>query len=136
MAKKKQVNNSRPLSEAAQLSAEAMREKYPEIAKLTVAEVVNTEAFRNAAQDKIDSLHRVFKYNDYGRYVYKAAFLRLLKAGVFSRLAFGPNYIDVLDKKSSLSSRDRMIVKSIGDEVYAKVVAKMIEDYDKQHEEK
>lgn len=136
MAKKKQVNNSKPLSEAAQLSAEAMREKYPEIAKLTVAEVVDTEAFRKAAQDKIDSLHRIFKYNDYGRYVYKASFLRLLKAGELSQLAFGTNYIDVLDKQSSLSSTDRVIIKSIGDEVYAKVVAKMIEDYDKQHEEK
>lgn len=137
MAKKKQVNNSKPLSEAAQLSAEAMREKYPEIAKLTIAEVVDTEAFRKAAQDKITSLYHTFTtYCEGTKYVYAASFLRLYHDNELSQLAFGPNYIDVLDKQSSLSSTDRAIIKSIGDEVYAKVVAKMIEDYDKQHEEK
>lgn len=138
MAKKKQVNNSKPLSEAAQLSAEAMREKYPEIAKLTVAEVVDTEAFRKAAQDKIQHLKLMFMIGakEGSKYVYGASFLRLYHDNELSQLAFGPNYIDVLDKQSSLSSTDRAIIKSIGDEVYAKVVAKMIEDYDKQHEEK
>lgn len=137
MAKKKPVKKQE-LSEAAQLSAEAMREKYPEIAKLTIAEVVDTEAFRKAAQDKIQHLKLMFKVGakEGSKYVYGASFLRLYHGGELSQLAFGPNYIDVLDKQSSLSSTDRTIIKSIGDEVYAKVVAKMIEDYDKQHEEK
>jgi NAD-dependent SIR2 family protein deacetylase len=137
MAKKKSVDSPKPLSKAAQLSAEAMREKYPEIAKLTIAEVVDTEAFRKAAQDKITHLYRTFtKYCEGTKYVYAASFLRLYRDNELSQLAFGTNYIDVLDKQSSLSSTDRAIIKSIGDEVYAKVVAKMIEDYDKQHEEK
>lgn len=137
MAKKKQVKPQQ-LNEATQLSAEAMREKYPEIAKLTIAEVVDTEAFRKAAQDKIQHLKLMFKIGakEGGKYVYGASFLRLYHDNELSQLAFGPNYIDVLDKQSSLSSTDRAIIKSIGDEVYAKVVAKMIEDYDKQHEEK
>lgn len=137
MAKKKQVKKQE-LSKAAQLSAEAMREKYPEIAKLTIAEVVDTEAFRKAAQNKIQHLKLMFKVGakEGSKYVYGASFLRLYHDGELSQLAFGPNYIDVLDKQSSLSSTDRAIIKSIGDEVYAKVVAKMIEDYDKQHEEK
>lgn len=135
MAKKKQIKKQE-LSKAAQLSAEAMREKYPEIAKLTIAEVVDTEAFRKAAQDKIQHLKLMFKVGakEGSKYVYGASFLRLYHDGELSQLAFGPNYIDVLDKQSSLSSTDRVIIKSIGDEVYAKVVAKMIEDYDKQHE--
>ena len=137
MAKKKQIKKQE-LSEAAQLSAEAMREKYPEIAKLTIAEVVDTEAFRKAAQDKIQHLKLMFKVGakEGSKYVYGAPFLRLYRDGELSQLAFGPNYIDVLDKQSLFSSTDRVIIKSIGDEVYAKVVAKMIEDYDKQHEEK
>lgn len=126
------------LSEAAQLSAELMREKYPEIAKLTVREVVDMEVFRKAAQEKIDSLYRIFTKarNDDAKYVYAATFFRLYRSKEFSQLAFGPNYLDVLDRQSSLSSTERRIIKSIGDEVYAKVIAQMIKDYDEQHAEK
>ena len=101
---------------------EDFRAKYPRIAKMTVAEVVNSDEFSG-----IDS---VIDKNMQLLYNHKNAFHSLLKNGYFEKEIFKKEYIACLDKESKLSSIKRAIILFIGNEVYNRTIAKMMDSYD------
>lgn len=103
---------------------EDFRAKYPRIAKMTVAEVVNSDEFTAHIQSTIDkNINRLLDSH-------RNAINYLVQNGYFEKEAFKKEYIACLDKESKLSSIKRAIILFIGNEVYNQTITKMIENYE------
>lgn len=108
------------LNEKIESDANDIREKYPEIAKMTVAEVVATNLFVIGLRKAITS-YRVFNYY---------AFQSLRRNGTFEPENFRKEYIACMDKESKMPAAKRSIVLAIGNDAYRRTVKQMMDNYD------
>ena len=106
----------------AESEANNIREKYPEIAKMTVAEVVATDLFAEKLKGVIANYNRRLDYY---------AFKSLEKNKVFETENFRKEYIACMDKESNMPYIKRYIVLNIGNIAYHRTVTQMMRDYDK-----
>ena len=100
--------------------AEDIKTKYPEIAKMTVAEVVNTNLFAIGLRKAINS-YRIVNYY---------AFQSLRRNNTLEPENFRKEYIACLDKVSNMSVAKRNIVLAIGNDAYRRTVKQMMDNYD------
>lgn len=106
----------------AESEANNIREKYPEIAKMTVAEVVATDLFAEKLKGVIANYNKRLDYY---------AFKSLEKNEVFETENFRKEYIACMDKESNMPYAKRYIVLDIGNTAYHRTVTQMMRDYNK-----
>ncbi len=102
--------------------ADNIRTKYPEIAKMTVAEVVATDLFAEKLKGVIANYNKRLDYY---------AFKSLEKNKVFETENFRKEYIACMDKESNMPYAKRYIVLDIGNTTYHRTVTQMMRNYDK-----
>jgi hypothetical protein len=96
------------------------KKKYPEIAKMTVAEVVATNLFTVGLRQAITS-YRVLNYY---------AFQSLRRNNTLEPENFRKEYIACMDKESKMPYAKRIIVLAIGNDAYRSTVKQMMKNYD------
>lgn len=96
------------------------KKKYPEIAKMTVAEVVATNLFTVGLRQAITS-YRIVNYY---------AFQSLRKNNTLEPENFRKEYIACMDKESKMPYAKRVIVLTIGNDAYRRTVNQMMKNYD------
>lgn len=104
--------------------ADEFKKKYPEIAKMTVAEVVATNLFTIGLRQAITS-YRVLNY-----YAYYYAFQSLKRNNTLEPENFRKEYIACKDKESKMPYAKRIIVLAIGNDAYRRTVKQMMKNYD------
>lgn len=102
--------------------ADEFKKKYPEIAKMTVAEVVATDLFAEKLKSVIANYNKSLDYY---------AFKSLEKNKIFETENFRKEYIACMDKESNMPYAKRYIVLNIGNTTYHRTVTQMMSDYDK-----
>ena len=100
--------------------ADEFKKKYPEIAKMTVAEVVATNLFTVGLRQAITS-YRVLNYY---------AFQSLKRNNTLEPENFRKEYIACMDKESKMPYAKRIIVLTIGNDAYRRTVNQMMKNYD------
>lgn len=100
--------------------ADEFKKKYPEIAKMTVAEVVATNLFTIGLRQAITS-YRIVNYY---------AFQSLKRNNTLEPENFRKEYIACMDKESKMPYAKRIIVLTIGNDAYRHTVKQMIKNYD------
>ena len=100
--------------------ANNIREKYPEIAKMTVAEVVATNLFTIGLRQAITH-YRIVNYY---------AFQSLRKNKTLEPENFRKEYIACMDKESKMPYAKRIIILTIGNDAYRRTVNQMVKNYD------
>lgn len=100
--------------------ANDIREKYPEIAKMTVAEIVATNLFTIGLRQAIAS-YRIVNYY---------AFQFLKRNNTLEPENFRKEYIACMDKESKMPYAKRIIVLTIGNDAYRRTVKQMMDNYD------
>ena len=108
------------LNKKVESDAEDIRTKYPEIAKMTVAEVVATNLFTVSLRQAITS-YRVLNYY---------AFQSLRRNNTLEPENFRKEYIACMDKESKMPYAKRIIVLTIGNDAYRRTVKQMMKNYD------
>ena len=104
-------------------NANDIREKYPEIAKMTVAEVVATNLFVVGLRKALAG----YKHINSSLYY---AFKSLKQNNVFEPENFKKEYIACLDKVSNMPAAKRVVVLNIGNDAYRRTVKQMMDNYD------
>lgn len=99
-----------------------IREKYPEIAKMTVAEVVATNLF-------VIGLRKAIANYRAGKFYYYA-YLSLKQNNTLEPENFRKEYIACMDKESRMPVAKRNIVLAIGNDAYRRTVKQMMDNYD------
>jgi hypothetical protein len=105
--------------------AKDIREKYPEIAKMTVAEVVATNLFVIGLRKAIANYNRLTKVA--GVYY---AYQYLKQNNTLEPENFRKEYIACMDKESKMPAIKRSIVLAIGNDAYRRTVKQMMDNYD------
>lgn len=100
--------------------ADEFKKKYPEIVKMTVAEVVATNLFTVGLRQAITS-YRVLNYY---------AFQSLRRNNTLEPENFRKEYIACMDKESKMPYAKRIIVLAIGNDAYRRTVNQMMKNYD------
>lgn len=108
------------LNKKVESEADEFKKKYPEIAKMTVAEVVATNLFTVGLRQAITS-YRVLNYY---------AFQSLRQNNTLEPKNFRKEYIACMDKESKMPYAKRIIVLAIGNDAYRRTVKQMIKNYD------
>ena len=103
-----------------EFEADEFKKKYPEIAKMTVAEVVATNLFTVGLRQAITS-YRVLNYY---------AFQSLKRNNTLEPENFRKEYIACMDKESKMPYAKRIIVLAIGNDAYRRTVKQMMKNYD------
>lgn len=114
------------LNEKIESDANNIREKYPEIAKMTVAEVVATNLFVIGLRKAITNYSKHIKV--VGSIYY--AFQSLRRNNTLEPENFRKEYIACLDKVSNMPVAKRNIVLAIGNDAYRRTVKQMMDNYD------
>ena len=102
--------------------ANDIRAKYPEIAKMTVAEVVATHEFAIQLEKAIVS-YRAFNFY---------AFQSLRREKALEPDNFRKEYIACMDKESNKPAVKRATVLAIGNDAYKRTVKQMMKEYDEK----
>lgn len=113
------------LNEKIESDANNLREKYPEIAKMTVAEVVATDLFAIGLRKAI--AHYSIHIKIAGIYY---AFQSLKQNNTLELENFRQEYIACIDKESKMPVAKRNIVLAIGNDAYRRTVKQMMDNYD------
>jgi len=108
------------LNKKVESEADEFKKKYPEIAKMTVAEVVATNLFTVGLRQAIAS-YRVLNYY---------AFQSLRRNNTLEPKNFRKEYIACMDKESKMPYAKRIIVLAIGNDAYRRTVKQMMKNYD------
>ena len=107
------------LNKKVESEADEFKKKYPEIAKMTVAEIV-PNLFTIGLRQAITS-YRVLNYY---------AFQSLKRNNTLEPENFRKEYIACMDKESKMPYAKRIIVLAIGNDAYRRTVKQMMKNYD------
>lgn len=122
MKQKKQQTPGFSKSQMQKIVSDAnyFRAKYPEIAKMTVQEVVETELFATKLPEAV-------RANKIGNYY---ALLSLKNNGAFDIDTFRAEYLACINQQSKLPAAKRVIIVAIGNDAYKRTVHQMVNDYE------
>lgn len=111
-----------------------IKELYPEIAKLTIQDIVSSDAFK-LEYDKLIGLGRQKMLTLIPRESqYINAFNQMMDSkSIYKASDFAKYYIDCLDKVSNLPVSKRVVIYSIGNFVYSNTIKGMMDKYDHEH---
>ena len=119
MAKKKLPING--IVSKIESDATDIRAKYPEIAKMTMADIVETEIFTQKLESSIIGCSKMVNYY---------ALQSLKQNKTFEPDNFKKEYIKCLDKESNLPVAKRVVILCIGEDAYKRTVKQMMKEYD------
>lgn len=113
---------------------EEIKQKYPEIAAMTVKDVVETDEFKEGCEDAINkSWKQLIGYENKTRTVLGRHPLRLMHhKGTLKFDYIKAEYLKIIDKHSGLSNAQRQVIVVIGSMAYTKAVELLM----KKHDEK
>lgn len=100
---------------------DSIKEKYPEIAKMTQFDVIMSDEFTGFIDSTAYGFPRLIN-----PYLLKS----LAKDGLLEPEKFKAEYVACLDKVSNLPYAKRVAIMALGSAVYAKTIKKMMIDYD------
>lgn len=122
MKQKKQQTPGFTKSQMQKIESDAndFRAKYPEIAKMTVQEVVGTELFATKLPEAV-------RANKVGNYY---AIMSLKNSGAFDIDTFRADYLACINQQSKLPAAKRIIIVAIGNDAYKRTVNQMVKDYE------
>lgn len=125
MTKKSNIAKiTKEFNEKVESDAKDIREKYPEIAKMTVAEVVATNLFIIGLRQAITS------YEAFNKRQVFYAFKSLKLNNIFEPENFRKEYIACIDKKSKMPFAKRVIIIDIGNDAYRRTILQMMKNHD------
>ena len=111
-----------------------IKELYPEIAKLTIQDIVSSDAFK-LEYDKLIGLGRrkmLTLIPHESQYI--NAFNQMMDSKNIRKASdFAKYYIDCLDRVSNLPVSKRVVIYSIGNFVYSNTIKGMMDKYDHEH---
>ena len=116
------ANATKEKQQKIESDANDIRAKYPEIAKMTVAEVVATHEFATQLEKAIVS-YRAFNFY---------AFQSLRREKALEPDNFRKEYIACMDKESNMPAAKRATVLAIGNDAYKRTVKQMMKEYDEK----
>lgn len=99
-----------------------LKKMYPEIAAMTVTDVLNSEEFKESFKKALNV------YRPAGSAFH--AFNSLKKDGFMELDKFKKEYIACMDRQSNLPFAKRVVMFSIGNNAYAFTIKRMMKDYD------
>lgn len=122
MKQKKQQTPGFTKSQMQKIESDAndFRAKYPEIAKMTVQEVVETDLFATKLPEAV-------RANKVGNYY---ALQSLKNSNAFEPETFRTNYLACINQQSKLPAAKRIIIVAIGNDAYKRTVNQMVKDYE------
>lgn len=113
---------------------EEIKQKYPEIAKMTMEDVIETAEFEIALEEAYKAAWREIRIYETKLRIISKHPIRVLKAQkVFEVETFRKEYLAVIDKQSMRSSAQRQTIASIGSMAYTKTVELLMKKYDSQN---
>lgn len=119
-------------AEKEQQEIEEMKQKYPEIAKMTMKDVIETNEFEPCLEDARKAAWKEIRTYETKLRIISKHPIRVLEAKkIFEVENFRKEYVAILDKQSKLSNAQRMVVASIGSTAYKKTVEMLMKEYDK-----
>lgn len=114
---------------------EEIKKKYPEIAKMTVKDVVNTDEFSETFDKAVDIVRKeIRQYESKAKTVIQHPFKLLEHKNMFNCETFRAEYLKVIDKQSTLSAAQREVIVSIGLMAYSMAVELLMKRYDKNEQ--
>lgn len=105
-----------------------IKKLYPEIAEMQVAEVINSDIFK-------EQLTKVLAIHKPPRKFY-FAYISLKKNGTLEVDNFIKEYLLCIDNQSKLPFDKRVVIYSIGNHAYTKTIKELIADYDSRRRNK
>lgn len=112
---------------------EEIKQKYPEIAKMTMEDVIKTDEFEIALEEAYKAAWREIRIYETKLRIISKHPIRVLKAQkVFEVETFRKEYLAVIDKQSMRPNAQRQTIASIGSMAYTKTVELLMKKYDSQ----
>lgn len=112
---------------------EEIKQKYPEIAKMTMEDVIKTDEFEIALEEAYKAAWREIRIYETKLRIISKHPIRVLKAQkVFEVETFRKEYLAVIDKQSTRPATQRQVIASIGSMAYTKTVELLMKKYDSQ----
>lgn len=134
MNKTKNVENNESLNEkniTEQLKE--MKQKYPEIAKMTMKDIVETNEFETCLEEAYKAAWREIRIYETKLRIISKHPIRILKAQkVFEIDNFRKEYLAIIDKQSHRPAASRQVIASIGSMAYTKTVEMLMKEYDEK----
>lgn len=114
-----------------QQELERMKQKYPEIAKMTMKDVIETNEFEACLEDAHKAAWREVRIYETKLRIISKHPIRVLEARkMFEVENFRKEYLAVIDKQSKLPNAQRTVIASIGSMAYTKTVEILMKEYD------
>ena len=112
---------------------EEIKQKYPEIAKMTTKDVIETAEFEIALKDAYKAAWREIRIYETKLRIISRHPIRILEAKkIFEVETFRKEYLAVIDKQSKRPAGQRQVIASIGSMAYTKTVELLMKKYDEQ----
>lgn len=118
-------------AEKEQRELEEMKQKYPEIAKMTMKDVIETNEFEACLEDAHKAAWREVRIYETKLRIISKHPIRVLEARkMFEVENFRKEYLAIIDKQSELPNAQRTVIASIGSMAYTKTVEILMKEYD------
>lgn len=118
-------------AEKEQRELEEMKQKYPEIAKMTMKDVIETNEFEACLEDAHKAAWREVRIYETKLRIISKHPIRVLEARkMFEVENFRKEYLAIIDKQSELPNAQRTAIASIGSMAYTKTVEMLMKEYD------
>lgn len=110
---------------------EEIKQKYPELAKMTIKDIVETNEFETCLKEAHKAAWKeIKKFEDKFRIISRHP-IRILEAQkVFEIENFRKEYLAIIDKQSTRSAIQRHVIVSIGSMAFTKTIEILMKKYD------
>lgn len=110
---------------------EEIKQKYPEIAKMTVKDVVESVEFETAFKEAWKTAWEKVRDYEAKLKIISRHPIRILRAKkMFEIDNFRKEYLAVINKQSNLSASQRQTISVIGSMAYTKTIKNLMDKYD------
>lgn len=114
---------------------EEMKQKYPEIAKMTMRDIIETNEFETALEEAYKAAWREIRIYETKLRIISKHPIRILNAQkVFEVEKFRGEYLAIVDKQSHRPADQRQVIASIGSMAYTKTVEMLMKKYDTERQ--
>lgn len=119
-----------------EMSLEEAKEKYPELAKMTLGEIVHSDMFACKFKEAVDQFDLFIAQAGGAHNLKRNPLIILEEKGYLKLDIFKVEYLKVLDKNSSLSTQLRQAIAVFGKNVYIQAVKALMQKCDNERNSK
>lgn len=132
MSKTENAKNNESLNEKnTTKQLEEIKQRYPEIAKMTMRDIIETDEFETCLKEAYKVAWREIRIYETKLRVISKHPIRVLNAQkVFEVEKFREEYLAIIDKQSHRPAASRQVIASIGSMAYTKTVETLMKKYD------